>query len=265
MPSGREAAGTIVAINRGDGEPRTQLVGHDGQFRFEHLTPGAWEVRRTNQESIHPQNYGMVSSEGRPDRQIEPSCHVIEGETTYFDLDLRDWHPVVLAAELLINGEPARGWRISLWPSGERMVSGALPRGITDGNGRLKLEVDEARAWRITLGPAPESSSTFEAEFDEVELKGGESPWRKNLEVGRIEGRVKHGSAGPLRFRFKHSSGQDVSYKVTPDVEDHFVLPFVPPGPGVFERGAGAGKRLVWSRIAEAESVAGQTVLVELD
>jgi hypothetical protein len=42
LPPDENPTGTVVGISRGDSMPRTQRVGVDGAFRFEHLTPGRW-------------------------------------------------------------------------------------------------------------------------------------------------------------------------------------------------------------------------------
>jgi hypothetical protein len=85
LPDGRDGEGTIVALNHGDGFPRTLRAGATGAFRVEGLTPGDWQVLAVESE-IDPARtrYSSVSSE----TPIEWSCHVDAGKTTHFDLDL---------------------------------------------------------------------------------------------------------------------------------------------------------------------------------
>src|SRR5262249_4877197 len=40
----RDPTGVVAAVDRADSCTRTQRVGPDGTFRFEHLTPGRWRV-----------------------------------------------------------------------------------------------------------------------------------------------------------------------------------------------------------------------------
>ena len=82
---GRDAAGVIVGLHRGDNGPRTQRAGPDGRFRFEGLTPGPYEVLQMEQE-IDP--YTTTASSGGPAYEVEWSCEVFEGRTTRFDLEL---------------------------------------------------------------------------------------------------------------------------------------------------------------------------------
>jgi hypothetical protein len=85
-PAGSSAEGTIVAVNHGDGDPRTQRAGPDGSFRFERLAPGSWQVLAVAAE-VDPSG-GSYSSLDQADA-IEWSCEVLPGRTTRFDLDLR--------------------------------------------------------------------------------------------------------------------------------------------------------------------------------
>jgi len=85
LPDGREGEGTIVALNHGDGFPRTLRAGPKGAFRAEGLAPGKWQVLEAPAE-IDPAVTSYASS--RSDAPIEWSCEVRAGQTTRFDLDL---------------------------------------------------------------------------------------------------------------------------------------------------------------------------------
>ncbi|MCZ6598622.1 MAG: sigma-70 family RNA polymerase sigma factor, partial [Planctomycetota bacterium] len=88
VAAGEDPAGVIVGLNHGDGEARTFRTGPDGSYRFEELAPGLWELTQreaeltpgTSRSSIGP------NSDGQPPTW---SCEVFEGQTTFFDLDLR--------------------------------------------------------------------------------------------------------------------------------------------------------------------------------
>jgi RNA polymerase sigma factor (sigma-70 family) len=85
LDGGRDGAGTIVGINHGDGEPRTQRAGPGGSYRFEGLTPGSWQVL-AREEERRPEN--TTTSYGGTVQPIAWSCRVLDGRTTRFDLDL---------------------------------------------------------------------------------------------------------------------------------------------------------------------------------
>ena len=85
LPDGRDSEGTIVALNHGDGLPRTIRAGTNGVFRVDGLTPGKWQVLRGGKEG----NPDRPHFAGRDhDIPMEWSCEVRAGETTHFDLDL---------------------------------------------------------------------------------------------------------------------------------------------------------------------------------
>jgi hypothetical protein len=86
LPGGAEAEGTIVAISRCDGFPRTQRAGSGGRFRFEGLAPGPWQVLQRDEEiNMPPSGRTSIRDRATP---IEWSCEVRDGRTTRFDLDL---------------------------------------------------------------------------------------------------------------------------------------------------------------------------------
>jgi RNA polymerase sigma-70 factor (ECF subfamily) len=85
LPDGRDAEGAIVALNHGDGEPRTLRAGKNGVFRAEGLMPGKWQVTPRDEE-IDPGSTHYASSKDRG--PIPWSCEVVAGKTTRFDLDL---------------------------------------------------------------------------------------------------------------------------------------------------------------------------------
>jgi hypothetical protein len=78
--------GTIVGISRCDGFPRTQRAAAGGQFRFDNLTPGPWQVMRRDQD-FDPTSLRLSTSRS-PGTPLEWSCEVSDGRTTRFDLDL---------------------------------------------------------------------------------------------------------------------------------------------------------------------------------
>ena len=85
LPNGADAAGIVVGINHGDGHARTLRAGPEGRFRFDHLAPGPWQVLRREAE-LDPGSTSIMNSSEHA--EIEWSCTVEAGRTTYHDLDL---------------------------------------------------------------------------------------------------------------------------------------------------------------------------------
>lgn len=87
LAGGRDPEGTIVAINHGDGAPRTMCAGPQGAFRFEGLAAGEWQVLASDVEQDDSRTTHSSLREAEP---IEWSCEVFPGRTTRHDLDLRE-------------------------------------------------------------------------------------------------------------------------------------------------------------------------------
>ncbi|HUR29588.1 MAG TPA: carboxypeptidase-like regulatory domain-containing protein [Planctomycetota bacterium] len=85
LPDGKDGEGAIVAINHGDGDPRTLRADSKGFFRFEGLAPGTWQVLSREQE-LEPGSHSYAGMRNAP--PIEWSCEVTAGRTTTFNLDL---------------------------------------------------------------------------------------------------------------------------------------------------------------------------------
>lgn len=87
LPDGRDGEGTVVGVNRGDGEPRTVRAGPGGAFRFEGLAPGNWQVQRCERE-LDP--HSRQTTRSSQDKPTEWPCTVHVGRVTRFDLDLTE-------------------------------------------------------------------------------------------------------------------------------------------------------------------------------
>ncbi len=84
---GRNPEGAIVGINHGDGRARTQRAGPNGRYHFEGLTPGKWQVLLRTSE-VSPDSTTVSTRQGEPQHDLDWSCDVIAGKTSYFDLDV---------------------------------------------------------------------------------------------------------------------------------------------------------------------------------
>ncbi|MEM7308996.1 MAG: sigma-70 family RNA polymerase sigma factor [Planctomycetota bacterium] len=198
VPSGEQAAGRVVAVSRGDGYARTVRTDADGAYRFEHLAPGPWFARLTDEE-LSPYS-SSTESDGSPfdEAAIASNCSIEEGATTRFDLDLGRGE-VVVAVRLLLGGEPADGWTAHLIPSGRTMRAVTGPDERTDANGEVRLVAPSPGSYRLNLLDL--GSRTLVT--TELELIGGENPWHTELPTGTliVEGAgATHASGLPLEY-----------------------------------------------------------------
>jgi hypothetical protein len=224
---GKDAAGIVVAIDRTDGRARTQRVGLDGLYRFDRLTPGRWNVVRTEEE-IHSGSRSASWSHG--DEPVTPklpwNCTVTEGETTRFEIDLTDDRPCALLARVLVGSAPAAGWSIVLLPE-RGATARAHPSGIVDSAGNARLEAEEPGSFGVHLAPPPGSEARFSVP---LVLARGDNAHTVRIEVGTVRGQVLVPSAGAsVRLHGVSTSTEGLAFgaRVVPAADGRFEIPFV--------------------------------------
>lgn len=232
---GREPAGVVVGIDRHDGKPRTQRVGPDGTFRFEHLTPGKYLVERVEEE-LHPGNLSTSWSSGGSTRtEYRTNCSVEDGGTTRFDVDLRDDAPCVVVAKVRVNGAPATGWTGTV--TGEdRGHMRQAPGGGVDSRGELRIEVREPGKYRLSLQPPGTGEGTLAFTLP-LELHRGENALPVEFAVGAVRGTCAAPPAETILGFNSSSEGRiacDVWAKIGAD--GRFEMPYVLAGAGIVTR-----------------------------
>lgn len=264
MPPGRSAAGVIVGINRGDAKPQTRVVGPDGEFRFERLTAGAWEIQRCEEMFHGPTGTSMSSGDDIKARDIRRDFTIAVGQTTRMDLDLRSSEPCVLEIDLMNNGQPARAWSIVAWPKGKHTYTGSPPSGATDSSGRARLVIDETGECSLTIVPPAEAGSAFKIQAD-VTLQRGTNNWSRNIETGRVEGTLAGWDpAASVQWRLKHSgSVHDYCY-LRPDSSGHFMDPFVGAGNVDVLRSGGTPESRNWDTVRSFALGPGESKTLQL-
>lgn len=261
--AGRDPAGVIVAVNRGDAFPRTVRADALGGFRFEGLTAGPWQLSRGAME-VNPKSGGSSFSAAKTPTVIPFNCTIRADETTYQDLDLRDWEPCQLSGVLLVNGAPAEDWVVSAWPGAQESMVGIPPSTATAADGSFALTVDEAGALRLAFSPPAELGT--QGRIDALtELDPGENEWRADFAMGRLSGRCLSPIAVDGQSLF-YTSAPGVRpscwLPILPDERGNYALPFVPAGKGSIRRLSQANDDWSWSTLLETEIPArGERVL----
>ena len=111
---GRSAAGSLVAVTRGDGFARTTLVDADGSYRFARLTAGKYHVQLTG-EDLSSGGSSWQTSFGRPIQELpDPNCTVAVGKVTQCELGSRYVHDAKLHGRLRVPGWSLAGRRVVL-------------------------------------------------------------------------------------------------------------------------------------------------------
>ncbi len=262
VPSGRNPAGTIVGISRGDGFPRTVRADASGGYRFDRLMPGRWLVVRAQGEvSADRQTTNFIAKYERS----EPtwSCSVSEGEVTRCDLDLRNELPCGLVAKVAFGDRPTQGWIFSVQPMGHLHLTGV---GL-DSEGHARAEVERPGEYAAILRTAGEG---YEAGFSRrVTLAPGDDTWNLAVRAGALEGRVSGATReAPAYVLYQATLPGDVFFEArsTTGVDGRFRLPFVPAGGGTLwhleGEEASASTAISTKKI---EPKAGETMTADLD
>ena len=241
MPPGGDPSGVIIALNRGDGNPRTHRVGPDGAYRFEGLTPGLWQVV-ANDAEILPQNHTMSYRGGATD-PVDWSCTVVDGGTTHFDLDLRDGQAVAIRGSLMLGGRPASGATASLLSDQTTVVGGEVVAStVLDGAGVFTLAATKPGKYKLSIRTAGSAHATLALE-ETLELAPGAFEWNASVPTGSLRGEgapVSDGSESVVEYRWQEGSsgtrGGALSaiVRVLPEEDGSFHLPTIPSGAGRF-------------------------------
>jgi len=228
LRDGRDPEGIIVALNRADGFPRTLRADAEGRFRFEELTPGAWQLSSAKREFNPNQHGGAYAT--REGWSLPTNCVVVEGETTYMDLDLRDHEQGELEGRLTLDGSPARDWLVEAWPDGVRAFSGELPRTALDAEGRFRFTFDELGPRRLHFSPAPELGLEGQILLV-VPVEGGRNEWSRDLRTGALSGRCSPIPAGDsLTLTSPRGAVPSFWFTIRPDLDDRYLVFGVPAG-----------------------------------
>lgn len=187
-PDGRDAAGIVVGLTRFDSRPRTVRVGADGRYRFEKLTPGDWRVTLASREIVPGQSSSSFGiGAGAP--RYESNCTVEDGGVTTFDLDLREVLDAAFVGRIEVNGQPAAGWTVELFPEDVPHFNGAPPSGVVSGGGTVRIVLPRAATYRLDLVPPSETGAPLRISR-KIVIHGGDNPFATDVECGVLEGVV---------------------------------------------------------------------------
>lgn len=235
LPPGQDPSGVIVGVNDGKGHPRTTRVGPDGSYRFELLAPGMYEITRRDVE-LAPQESSVSRMSTTEPVPISWNCAVLPGETTWYDLDLRDDSPCIVHGVLDLVGSNPEGWSAIL-TADSASASSASASTVLGADGRFDLEVPEPGRYALRLR-APKNPGGSLLVSEALTLERGESVWDLTLPVGRL--RV----SGPTPETASESTqtyswdgsppGRSVSATIRIELDEsgRAVLRNVPAGPG---------------------------------
>jgi len=239
VPSGESAAGRIVGMNHGDGEPFTVRTDEEGRFRAERLAPGNWQVMLATEEVLQSTSrWSSQAEEEAPDESQLWTCRVEAGKTAHVELDDRHSRSGSLAGRLTLEGGSAEGWIATL-----RDAAAMRPEAMSgstatlDRDGRFDLRFERAGLHRLAISAPGEPGAALVLRA-EVELAAGGNEWQRSLALGRIAGSglvVAPGEEALFRYAAR-AQEVEVSCRILPQPGGDFALPIAIAGPGAIER-----------------------------
>ncbi|MFH1998555.1 MAG: sigma-70 family RNA polymerase sigma factor [Planctomycetota bacterium] len=226
MPPGRDRAGIVVAISRGDGQPLSYRTGPDGRFLFEGITPGPWQVERREQ-MIMPETRFTSFSGTRSRPPVEWDCWVEEGKRTNFDLYLTGWTDCRLEGVLTLDGSAPKGWTCELK---DDLAKARISQGDLRFDGSFSQQVATPGEYHLQLAGCIEDKSLIVV-YDRVILIPGETSWSHDLSLGSLElkGRL---IAGRIFFKWMGPGNLHAYVSLPLSAEERTVNVSVPMGHG---------------------------------
>ncbi len=181
---GTDAAGTILGLSRGDGFGRTLRVGPEGTFRIEHLTPGPWWID-VRSEELDPGTTTTLDRGRRREGPGDPTCHVVEGQTTWHEFEIDAAPACVLEGCLRVDGEPAKAWQVRLVPHEMVIFQDESEGKPFDIGGCFRIDAKKAGTYWLVLTGAFEQYGD-QVLVDVIELAPGVARWEKSIRTGAL-------------------------------------------------------------------------------
>lgn len=189
VPSGESPRGLVVALSRGDSRARSVRTDDAGSFRVDGLTPGPWRVETRD---VEPASGVVAIAHDGDDQDFAWNCEVVDGVTSYVELELATTGDSVLEGLYLVDGAPAAGWSATV----ERRDYDSRARAIAptelDASGRFELHVpqdDYELTLRSPVGAAVELTVSVQ-----VEVEGARASWSGELRTASLRGAVEPGA-----------------------------------------------------------------------
>jgi hypothetical protein len=174
---GRSPEGVVVGVSRGDGYVRTERVGPDGEFLFEQLGAGGWQLRRVEGEVLGEARLAFAAKGAG---SAEFDAFVSDGVTTLCDLVLGGEEGCTFEGSLTIDDETVGPWIVQF--EGDEQ---ATPFALVGPRGSFSLRLPRAGSWTLRARGSPLSGPSYEFEAHVV-LNGDAPYWSRAWSSGSV-------------------------------------------------------------------------------
>jgi RNA polymerase sigma factor (sigma-70 family) len=229
---GETAAGRVVVLNHGDGEPRSARFDESGVLVFEGLTAGQWKL------SLADEELPLTPSEVRAFRASGPSpmtwtCQLFDENRTSVILRERDPERLTVVGHLSVNGSPPQGWIVRGRHAGVPLDAEWFDSDIAE-DGSFELPFEEEGRVALCVSAPTEWGNLVVRENLELD---GEGPrrWSLDLNTGSFSARglpvLAEGAALQLR-QVVPVDGRELYLvsAVVPDAQGELRIPRLPVG-----------------------------------
>lgn len=217
LADGRAIAGLVVGASCGDGHPISTRTDLDGFYRFEHLMPGRWEVRKIESD-LAPDSAAMTMwGEALNKADLPWNCVVSEGEVTRHDI-VSGARPT-LVGRMTFDGRGPGAWSAKLINDADPSMRHDAARLAPDGS--FTIEMPSEGRYRLMIVQDQELCALM----TEIDLLGPRIEWSRDLPSGAIEisGLPEVGTA-------RDSGAPTVPHIALAQIEDLIVIAPIPIG-----------------------------------
>ena len=193
-PPGEDPRKLVVAASRGDGEVLWTRPDADGHYELHHLAPGPWRIEGRDRE---PAREMLSAANSEEDKDFKWNVDIREGETTSFDVDMRQLGDVEIHGQFTVDGVPVEGWVVTVATPIHATVEKSAPATKTGTDGRFLLVVRSGKYHLQMDGELPGGAKV--KVLREVRLEGQRLDIDVQLATGQVEETIE-GDAGTARF-----------------------------------------------------------------
>ncbi len=261
VAEGVDVGGATVAITHADGHVHLAETDEQGAYRFEHLTPGSWQVRRGTLDNLEWLRMSRTYPDPDDAPGIRADVELVDGVTTTYDLDFTHEVPCTVTGWLTVDGGWESGWRARL-TQGELYASG-----IVGPDGRFRLHFlgsDEAQLSFFSTSPTGEWRRLDRG----VELSQGASEVRWSSLTGSVTvtdlPEPAKSSSGAREFDYalvrEGNDGWTWSVRFNANASGEWTFAGVPSGPVELRRRRHARDREIdrWPVVGSFDIIAGE-------
>ncbi len=225
----RDADGAALAARRidvscGDGEVYTTITDDAGDFAFEGLAPGSWQVRYLElaQATSDPKQYSSVNRGAPP---IPWDCRVVNGETTRYDIVVPEPTRVTLKLKCADASIVKAKWDIKAANAESFHSNRSIEAQFHPESDVYTLELVSSGSWRLD-GHADVGDMSLYISH-ELEPPAGASEVVWTIPSGSVSGRIAPPAAGVrIRYAQETTEGLRAGAFVLTSEDGTFRFPF---------------------------------------